>query len=64
MQPNISLVIVSPSGVIQITNGKEVVYQDVINVTCKEKQMGKFTPISYDVVGLVLTWLWVVVCGW
>ena len=35
------ILLVSPSGVIEIDDGKDVVYQDAINVTCTENQIGK-----------------------
>ena len=44
---------VSPGGVIKIADGKDVVYQDVINVTCKENQIGK---VKFKSDGLLLQW--------
>ena len=33
---------VSPGGVIELEEDGEVTYQDVINVTCREKQLGSY----------------------
>ena len=40
------ILLVSPSGVIEIEDGKDVVYHDAINVTCTEKQIGKLKQLN------------------
>ena len=37
---------VEPGGIIQISSGEQVAYQEVINVTCTEKQLGRNSNTS------------------